>query len=212
MEKKAKEISPAKNSDRRCSQAGFTLIEVLIVVGLIGLVMSLAVPGIGLVMKANINNSSRELATVIRAAHDESVLKGSVYRVAFDLDRGQYWVEIGDRDFLMKTVEQTEAERKLNERRSDEDKEKHKDAFQLAQQVTKKKRNLPLGVKFNEIFTSRSKEGIKGGIAYSFVFPFGFIEKTVIHLKDDMDRETTLVVSSVTGKSRLFAHYAKDVD
>ena len=212
MEKKAKETSPARISRSQCRQHGFTLSEVLIVVGLIALVMSLAMPGIGLVMKANINNSSRELATVIRAAHDEAILKGSVYRVAFDLDRGEYWVEIGERDFLMRTSEQTEAERKLNERRNDDDKEKHKDVFQLAQLVTKKKRSLPLGVKFNEIFTSRSKDAIKGGVAYSFVFPFGFIEKTVIHLKDDMDRETTLVVSSVTGKSRLFAHYAKDVD
>ena len=191
---------------------GFTLIEVLVVIGIIGLVMSLAIPGIGLVMKANINNSSRELATVIRAAHDESILKGAVYRVAFDLDRSQYWVEIGDRDFLMRTTDQAETERKLNEKRNDEDKTKHQDPFQLAQLVTKKKKTLALGVKFSDIFTSRSKDAIKGGIAYSFVFPFGFIEKTVIHLKDDMDREVTLVVSSVTGKSRMFEHYVKEVD
>ncbi|MBI3558622.1 MAG: type II secretion system protein [Deltaproteobacteria bacterium] len=212
MEKKAKEISASKTCKSERRQHGFTLIEVLVVIGIIGLVMSLAIPGIGLVMKANINNSSRELATVIRSAHDESILKGSVYRVAFDLDRGEYWVEVGDRNFLMSSPEQIELERKKNERRSDEEKEKHKDPFQLAQQVTKKKRTLPLGVKFNEIFTSRSKDAIKGGVAYSFVFPFGFIEKTIIHLKDDMERETTLVVSSVTGKSRMFEHYVKDVD
>ncbi|MBI3541787.1 MAG: prepilin-type N-terminal cleavage/methylation domain-containing protein [Deltaproteobacteria bacterium] len=210
MVKKEKEISASKISSK---SSGFTLIEVLIVVGLMGLIMTLFLPGLGLVLKANINNSARELATLIRAAHDEAVLNGRVHRVAFDLDKNQYWVEVTDeRGFLMRTEEQTEAERKLNERRSDEEKEKHKDPFQLATLLTKKKKSLPLGVRFTDVVTSRSKDPIKGGMAYTHVFPFGLLEKTVIHLRDDLERESTLAVSPVTGKSRLFQHYQKEAD
>jgi len=142
------------------------------VIGLIGLVMGLALPGVGLVTKENINNASRELATLIRAAHDEAVLKGQVYRVAFDLDKSEYWVEAGERGFLMRSQEQEEAEKKRNERRNDDEKAKHKDSFQLATAVTKKKIGLPLGVRFRDVLTPRSKESIKTGIAYAHTFPF----------------------------------------
>jgi prepilin-type N-terminal cleavage/methylation domain-containing protein len=192
--------------------AAFTLIEIMIVIGLIGLVMTLALPGIGLALKENLNNASRELATLIRAAHDESVLKGAVYRVVFDIDKGQYWVEVGDRDYLLRTSEQEEEERKRNERRNDVEKAAHKDSFQLATLVTKKKQSLPLGVNFTDLVTPRSKDPIKAGTVYAHMFPFGFVEKTVIHLKDDMGRETTLSVSPVTGKSRLYNRYVKEVD
>lgn len=189
-----------------------TLIEILVVIGIIGLIASIAVPSIGMALKVNINNSSRDLATLIRTAHDEAVLKGQVYRVVFDIDRGQYWVEVGERDFLMRTSEQEEDERKRNDRRSDEEKAQRKDPFQLAKNVTKSKLSLPMGVKFKDVQTARSKEPVKGGIVYAHVFPFGFVEKTVIHLKDDFDRESTLAVSPVTGKSRLLQHYAADAD
>lgn len=214
MEKKAKVTSVSTNYEmkRAKSESGFTLIEIMVVIGLMGLIMTLFLPGIGMALKVNINNSSRELATVIRAAHDEAILKGQVYRVAFDIDRGEYWVEVGERDFLMKTAEQTEEETKRNQRRNDEEKAKHKEPFQLAAAVTKKKKALPLGVKFTEILTARTKTAATSGVVYSHIFPFGFMEKTVIHLKDGMDRENTLAVSPVTGKSRLFEHYAKEVD
>lgn len=193
-------------------EAGFTLVEILVVIGLIGLIASLSVPSIGLALKVNITSSARELATLIRSAHDEAILKGQVYRLAFDVDRGEYWVEMGDRDFLMRNSEQEEAERRRNERRSDEEKEKHKEPFQLARSVTKKKISLPRGVKFTDVISARSKDPIKGGTVYAHIFPFGFVEKTIIHLKDDFEREATIAVSPVTGKSRVFERYVKEVD
>jgi prepilin-type N-terminal cleavage/methylation domain-containing protein len=204
--------SRSRPTTRTFNDAGFTLVEILVVIGLIGLVMGIAVPNIGMALKMNLQGSTRELATIIRTAHDEAVLKGQVYRIAFDIDKSQYWVESGDRDFLMRSTEQEAAEKKKNERRSDEEKEKHKDSFSLATSVTKKKKSLSQGVKFTDLVTSRSKDPIAGGIVYAYVFPHGFIEKLVVHLKDSFDRETTLVVSSVSGKSKLFERYVKEVN
>ncbi|MEW6056746.1 MAG: prepilin-type N-terminal cleavage/methylation domain-containing protein [Bdellovibrionota bacterium] len=189
---------------------GFTLVEVLIVIGLIALIMSFVVPNLGMALKVNLGNSSRELATLIRSTHDEAVLKGTVHRVVFDLDRSQYWVEIGDRNFLMRSSEQEEDERRRKERLTEEEREKLKDPFSLAQSLTKKKIALPKGVKFNDVITSRSREPVKGGLAYAHVFPHGFVEKLIIHLKDDFERDATLIVNSVTGKSRVFESYVKE--
>ena len=192
------------------SRSGFTLIEILVVVALIGLIMSIAVPNATLALKVNISNSTRELASTIRSTYDEAVLKGQVYRLAFDIEKREYWVEQGDKDFLLKTAEQQEAEDQRLARLSDEERAKHKDPFVLARNVTKKKKSLPKGVHFKDIITAHTKDATTGGMVYAHVFPHGFVEKLVIHLKDDYERETTLLVNSVNGKSRMFERYVTE--
>lgn len=193
---------------------GFTLIEILIVVGLIALIMVAAMPSLGVALKVNINTSVRDLATTIRSVYDEATLTGHVYRLALDLDKNQYWAEIGRRDFLMQTPEQA-SEQERHERQLTEEERKErsrKNAFSLATKVTKSKKKLPRGVYFSDILTSRSKELAKGGIAYAHIFPHGFIEKLTVHLHDDFGREATLNVNSVSGKSQVFNRYVKEFD
>lgn len=202
-----------KISSRRGAglRAGFTLIEILIVVALIGLIMSVAVPNATLALKVNLSNSSRELATTIRASYDEAILKGTVFRIGFDLEKKQYWVEQGDKDYLIRTPDQSEEEQKRLSRLTDaERKEKQKEPFVMARGITKEKKNLPKGVKFKDIVTAHTKGPTTGGVVYAHVFPHGFVEKLVIHLQDSYDRESTLIVNSVSGKSRLFERYVAD--
>lgn len=200
----------SKREQLQKSGSGFSLVEILIVIGLIGLIMSLYLTDFGGALRMNISNASREIATIVRETHDEAILKGQVYRVAFDIDKGTYWVEMGERDFLMRTEEQQNEENKKNEHRSAEEKEKSKEPFQLATTVTRRKLTLPRGVKFSDIQTSRSSEPAKDGVVYAYVFPHGFIEKLIVHLEDRQERKNTLAVNSVTGKSRLFEHYEKE--
>lgn len=191
---------------------GFTLIEILIVIALIALVSAIAIPSLGVGLKINIDAAARNLASIVRTTHDEAVLKGQIYRVAFDLENHEYWVEIGDRSFLMRSIEQEEQERRLAEkyRKNDEEKEENPGGFAMASSVTKKKKSLPTGVKFTDVVTSRSKEPQSAGIAYAHVFPHGFVEKLVIHVKDSLDREATIAVDSVSGKSHVFNRYVKE--
>ncbi len=179
------------SSSNRAS--GFTLIEVLVVVALIGLIMSIAMPNVTLALKVNLSNSSRELASTIRSTYDEAILKGQVYRVAFDIEKGEYWVEQGERGFLIRSEEQAEEERRRQDRLTEEERAKKKEPFTLAKAVTKSKRKLPKGVHFTDIITAHMKDPQKAGMGYAHVFPHGFIEKLVIHLKDDYDRASTLV-------------------
>jgi len=204
---------PLSSAQRlRTSQGGFTLIEVLIVVSLMIFIVSIGLPNFGMAIKLNLTNSNRDIANIIRSAHDEAVLKGQVYRIAFDIAKSQYWVELGERNYLMRTDAQTEEERRRIEHLSREEREKIKDPFSLAQGVTKKKISLPTGVKFTEIRTSHNKEPIKDGIAYAYAFPHGFVERSVVYLKDSLDRESTLIVSPVSGKSKIVERYIKDID
>lgn len=211
MEKKAAlvttrtSVQKIKISSKR--NLGFTLIEILVVIALIALIMSLAVPQVTLALKVNISNTTRDLATTIRSTYDEAVLKGNVYRIKFDLDKNQYWVEQGERNYLVRTEAQEEEYQKKIARLSKEEAEKFQEPFSLARSITKNKKNLPKGVTFKDIATSHVKKPQSAGSLTVHVFPHGFMENLVVHLKDTYDRESTLIVNPVSGKSRVFDRY-----
>lgn len=193
------------------TERGFTIIEILVVVALMALVFAAALPGITGTMRVSIESSSRDLATTIRATFDEASLKGRVYRVVFDIDKGQYWVEQGPVQFSLTSEElkREEAEHEARLTKEERDARPHA-VFGLATAVTRDKKSLPLGIKFTDVIGSQTHDPIKGGTAYAHVFPHGFIEKTTIHLKDGGGHETTLFVDSVSGKSRIINSYVKE--
>ncbi len=189
---------------------GFTLIEILVVIALIALIMSMAVPQVTLALKVNISNSTRDLATTIRSTYDEAVLKGNVYRIQFDLEKNQYWVEQGERNYLVRTEAQEEELQKKIARLPKEEAEKYKEPFSLARSITKNKKTLPTGVTFKDISTSHLKKPQTAGTISVHVFPHGFMENLMVHLKDKYDRESTLIANPVSGKSRVFDRYVKE--
>lgn len=193
---------------------GFTLIEVLVVIGLIALIMAAAIPTLNVSTKAAIGDSAREFASLVRSTYDESVLTGQIYRVVVDIEHDQYWAEVGKKGFLLRTAEQEEERLKRERQLDDETKKKlkEKEGFSMAARLTKAKKKLPRGIHFTDVQTTRSKEPIKTGLAYAHVFPHGFIEKLVVHVRDDYEREATLIVNPVNGKSQLFGRFVKEAD
>jgi type II secretory pathway pseudopilin PulG len=176
----------------------------LLVIGLMAFIFAIMIPGVSVSIRAAIQNSSRELASTVRAAYDEAVLKGRVFRIVFDLDKQQYWVEQGPQNLSLQTDEQREEEKRRDGRRTeDERKAVKKPVFGMAKDVTRDKRSLPSGVKFADVVTPQYKNGAKTGLAVAHVFPHGFMEKLVIHLKDTSDHSMTLVADPVSGKTRV---------
>ncbi|RZA10147.1 MAG: type II secretion system protein, partial [Proteobacteria bacterium] len=87
---------------RAGAMAGFTIIEILLVIALMGVIMIVVVPNF------NIASSSQESAKVngiagdIRAAYDMAVLNRRPYRLAFEFKTGDYWLESTQRtDFQL---------------------------------------------------------------------------------------------------------------
>jgi prepilin-type N-terminal cleavage/methylation domain-containing protein len=186
------------------SFSGFTLIEIMIVLGIIALLMSVAIPNMGLYIKYNISNGSKEIAGLVRTTHDEAVLKGKPHRLVIDFSKQEYWVEIGEHGFLLETREQEEERQRQYERLHEDDKKKVKrPAFSLAKSITKSKKKLPKGVRFFDIKLARYPDPINAGVAYIHFFPHGVLEAFTLHLADQLDRKNTIVVNPVTGKSRV---------
>lgn len=78
------------------SQKGFTLLEVIIVIGLVAFIYSVAIPNMNLMSGNEVATRIGQLSEDIRAAYDYSVLTGKPVRMVFKLYSGQYWLEATD--------------------------------------------------------------------------------------------------------------------
>lgn len=206
-------FKPASGT-RPLSDAGFTMIELLVVVALVGMIGLFAIPGISSVFKVSLNSSTRDLATTIKETYNSAVMTKKVHRIVYDLKEGKYWVEIGPSGMLMETEETRERDARVKRfasRKSleeiEEEEKKRASAFMLAKNVTRKPVTLPRGVEFEDISTEQTRDVITEGRAYTHFFPHGMIEQTVIHLKDNSNHQATLVIEPLVGRTKLFQRF-----
>lgn len=68
-------------------ERGFTLIEAVIMVGVIAAVSAIAVPTIGNVSRADLRRASTQVSGNVRAAYDMAALSGQTYRLSFELSK-----------------------------------------------------------------------------------------------------------------------------
>ncbi len=73
--------------------AGFTLMEILVVMALLTLLLGMTIPYVGGVLGVQVRSAARQLAGTIRYTFDEAVLESSNFRIVFNLDRHAYTVE-----------------------------------------------------------------------------------------------------------------------
>ena len=190
------------------SESGFSLLELLVVVALMALIGTMAVPSISNVFKLSLGSTTRDIATTVRYAYNAAMMTKKVHRLVFDLKDHRYWVEVGPQTLLMDT-EESKARDERNKKfgSKSEDKKDDGPSFSLASYVTRKKNELPRGVTFEDVTTEQSKDPITEGMAYTHFFPHGVIEQTVIHLKDTSNHQATLVLAPIVGRTRVIERY-----
>jgi prepilin-type N-terminal cleavage/methylation domain-containing protein len=77
----------------RAHQAGFTLIELLAVVAVLAMVLFFAVPSLDNISPgARLRATARKLGSTIELAQGEAASSGKEFVLAYDLNRGAYWV------------------------------------------------------------------------------------------------------------------------
>jgi general secretion pathway protein H len=194
---------------RRLKNEGFSLIELLIVVGILGLVGLIAIPSISNTFRFSVQSSAREIATLIKDASNSAQISGKVHRLAYDLKNQQYWVESTGEMTLLKSDESVAIDKQNNGRfyKKEDEEDKSNGGFHQENSLTKKKRSLSVGVKFKDVYTEQSEEPITEGIAYTHIFPQGLTEKTLVHLEDTSKNEVSLEVSNLLGRCFVQGRY-----
>jgi prepilin-type N-terminal cleavage/methylation domain-containing protein len=72
---------------------GFTLLELIAVVLIIGLVAGLAVPNLGILGEQRLRDEAQRLAAELADARQRTVMTGIRHRLVLDLDESLYWTE-----------------------------------------------------------------------------------------------------------------------
>lgn len=213
--------------ERRSSQRGFTLIEVMIVIALVVLVTVLSAVSLRSFANTDLRNTASRMAGAIRYLFDRASTTGKVHRLVLDFEEGKYWAEVTEDSFIMAAGRETEESRqRLAEKIAKEEEakrraEEHEATF--GTQIPAKylpKPFMPQRAKFNamgemavkpvtlkstvllnDIYTPRLDEPLAAGRGYLYFFPLGMTEAATIHLSDKK-HETfyTLVVHPLTGR------------
>ena len=105
-------LRPAVRTDEDAgwAQAGFTLLELMAVLGLMALLLGLVLPSLLHSWEREKNRASlRELTTTLRTARSEAVTKGVRVRLFLDLKTGRYRLEGSTQEGALKGVSLTDA-------------------------------------------------------------------------------------------------------
>ena len=92
--------SAIRNPESAIPSAGFSLLELLVVLVLIGVLSAVAVPSIGRGMATlKLKTSSREIAATLRLARSLATKEQKVYWVGFNRDKNEIELTSGDLQF-----------------------------------------------------------------------------------------------------------------
>jgi len=179
--RKIASVSNLKSAIRNPQSKGFTLIELAVVIAILGVMIALVAPMLGELGEANLKRSARHLTGMIRFLHEEAQAKKAAYRLRFDIQDGRYWAE------SPKLVSESAVE------------------FQKTTSVIGGEGSLFGQTTFRDI-----KAGSHPDDPYILFTPDGWVENTVIHLRDGSDRDFSLLVKPLTGKTELLEGYVEE--
>ena len=80
---------------RNGAQAGFTVLELAVVMLIMMLTIAVAVPAFATMTGKDLKKASRQLSSVVRDTYDQAFLKNRPMRIVWNLDRSAFWVEVG---------------------------------------------------------------------------------------------------------------------
>jgi general secretion pathway protein H len=220
---------------RRGPHSGFTLLEMLIVLVIVGLIAGMSIRGLRTLAKTDLRANTARLSGAVRYLFDRASTTGKYHRLVIDVDEGRYWAEVSDDRFYIPREPETEASvKKLAELQAELDDKDRKRAemaeasggFDLSKvepqdfrpkrvrfgsfKETTLKPVTMKNTKVMDVFTPRVADLVTTGRAYVYFFPLGQAEPAIVHLSD-MTGETvySLVVHPITGRVRIYNEYVK---
>jgi len=162
---------------RNRGRAGFTLVEIVVVMVLVSLFMVFSIPLFSNIGTSSLGTSARRLSGTIKYLFNESALSGLEYRLIYDLDRGSYRAQILEENGELVAATDQGREASLKG-----------DVFFTDLQ-------LPGRGKFT------------AGQVTTRIHPSGWVEETIIHLDDGAGEMLTLRVMPLTGTTEIFDGY-----
>ncbi|MBI5135836.1 MAG: type II secretion system protein [Nitrospirae bacterium] len=177
---------------RAAGQGGFTLIELVLVLFVIGMVVAVAFPRFRNLGGGDLDSETRTLIGHIQGLYSEATFTRRTHRLVFDLDGNRYWAEVAN-------VTETEGETGPEKTQ----------AFAPVVTTFLRPVRLPRDVELTDV-TAAGRGKRSDGTAYTYFYPLGRTDFTVIHLSQGDDRQVTLRVNPVSGRVTLDDGYREE--
>src|SRR4051812_8607336 len=72
------------------SEAGFTLIEMMVVVAIMAMMGALVLPSVSSFFQVSLGSTARELASTVKETYNATVITGQVHRLVYDFKENSY--------------------------------------------------------------------------------------------------------------------------
>jgi prepilin-type N-terminal cleavage/methylation domain-containing protein len=159
---------------RRGAPPGFTLLELAVVIFIMGLMLTLAMPYIGGFRQAELRSQARRLAGRATYMFDEATGHKLVLRLIFDMDNNGYAAARLD-PYALQPV------------------------FAPDYSVSGRPVMMPASVRIRDVTIEGVGTVSRGVVATNF-YPEGYMDATVVHLQDASGDVMTLEFSPLTGE------------
>jgi general secretion pathway protein H len=152
---------------------GFTLLELAVVMFLIGLVMTIAMPYFGSMQSSQMRSEARRLASRANYLYQEAGAQKVILRLTFDLANNGYFASRLD-PFAAKP------------------------AFHPENGLAGLRVVMPAGIWIRDV-TIEGVGTIQHGVASAQFYPGGYVDATLIHLADSKGEVFTLAIDPFSG-------------
>jgi prepilin-type N-terminal cleavage/methylation domain-containing protein len=200
---------------RKAKLKGFSLIEMLVVMAIIGLVMAVAYPQYQVVSHSNLRLSTRQLAGAIKYLYARAALDKKPWRLAMDFEKNKYWGErLTENSNIQEQVEKKNKDNWVKPESissfkpggwtSNISPATNTVEYVKTSTITLKETPLPKGVIFRDVRVI-GRDKIAENIGYIYFSPYGGVERAIIHLKHEKHNWVyTLVTKPLSGRVAIF--------
>ncbi len=175
----------------------------MIVVAIIGLVVLVTVPGMTGLSRASVRRAANDIAVLLNESAIAAQSTGRVYRIVYSLESGEYWTESTSRFVMLESEESKRLEQRERTEAEKAEEDEIQSSFIIDAEINRRKRSLPVGVKFKSVLSEQDGNPLTKGRAYTHIFPQGQTEKGLILIVDNGDNIMSVRVIGLLGKAEV---------
>lgn len=195
-------VSLTQRAGKAGSQLGFTLIELVMAIVIIGVVTAAVATGVQNVRGASVQAEAGKIAAAVRYLYNLAVVSGRNQRLVIDLDNRTWWAEEqASADpceaFLLPGQDADEPEEGTDGQRVG------RGGFEVTKSQLLQKTELDKGILFGGVMTSHDSQPVEKGQAYVYFFPNGTTEHALVQVRGNEDDWMTVEVMALQGAAKV---------